>query len=125
MGADDGLGPAYRDSTERGICAMSNRRTNALVDSSPTTRAPKSKPSSGLGDELAAEFAPEKDRLTDALIYCDMTTSPDGGLLHVNERLSEILSRYGSAHLVARSITAAAPCIRSAVGNVQEALRSS
>ena len=76
----------------------------------------------GLGDELVAEFAPEKDRLTEALIYCDMTTSPDGERLDVNERLDEILSRYGSDHLVARSITAAAPCIRSAVGNVRAAL---
>lgn len=76
----------------------------------------------GLGEELSAEFTPENDHLTDALIYCDMTTSPDGERLDVNERLDEILSRYGSDHLVARSITAAAPSIKSAVGNVQKAL---
>lgn len=76
----------------------------------------------GLGEDLAAEFAPENEHLTEALIYCDMTTSPDGERLDVNERLDEILRRYGSEHPVARSITAAAPCIRSAVGNVRAAL---
>src|SRR5215469_14148605 len=32
----------------------------------------------GLGAELAAEFSPADPSLTDALLYCDMTTGPDG-----------------------------------------------
>src|SRR5215471_6593190 len=32
----------------------------------------------GLGAELAAEFSPADSSLADALLYCDMTTGPDG-----------------------------------------------
>ena len=76
----------------------------------------------GLGAALAAEFAIETERLTDALTYCDATTSPDGERLHVDDRLAEIRSRYGPDHLVTRFITMAAPCITTSVRNVQKSL---
>lgn len=65
----------------------------------------------GLGDELAAEFEPASELLTDALTYCDMTTTPYGEPVDVEQRLSEILSRYGPGAVVAESITAASPHI--------------
>ena len=72
----------------------------------------------GLADILTREFAPPPQPLADALTFCDMTTSPDGEHVHVNHRLAEIHDRYGSGHLVSRSIRRATPLILDAVGQV-------
>jgi len=76
----------------------------------------------GLADVLNSEFAMESAHLVSALTYCDATTSPTGEPLDVTDRLAEIHSRYGPDHLVSRSITAATPCITSAVRSVEKAL---
>ena len=47
-----------------------------------------------------------------------MTTSPDGELVPVEQRLAEILDRYGPGHLVNRSIQRATPMILHAVEQV-------
>jgi hypothetical protein len=47
-------------------------------------------------DLLRADFAPAPLALADALTYCDMTTTPDGGVTDVSSRLAEILERYGT-----------------------------
>ena len=73
----------------------------------------------GLADALNREFAPPPQPLADALTFCDMTTSPDGEHVHVNHRLAEIHDRYGSGHLVSRSIRRATPLILEAVGQVR------
>jgi len=73
----------------------------------------------GYGAELAREFPPRDDRLMPALIYCDMTTDPDGRPVTFDVRLQEILSRYGSDHVVSRSMTRAAPKIREAIAQVE------
>jgi hypothetical protein len=44
-----------------------------------------------------------------------MTTSPDGEHVHVHNRLAEIHDRYGSGHMVSRSIRRATPLILEAV----------
>ena len=72
----------------------------------------------GLADALARDFPPPPQDLADALTFCDMTTSPDGEHVHVNHRLREIHDRYGSGHLVSRSIRRATPLILEAVGQV-------
>jgi hypothetical protein len=72
----------------------------------------------GLARELAEEFRPARRDLADALIYCDMTTGPDGHRLPVVRRLAEIRSRYGPSHLVSRSIAQSAPELTSAVERV-------
>ena len=72
----------------------------------------------GLAHVLTGEFAPPPRPLADALTFCDMTTSPDGEHVQVNHRLAEIHDRYGSAHLVSRSIRRATPFILEAVGQV-------
>ena len=77
----------------------------------------------GLVGQLVEEFAPERDVLAKALIYCDMTTDPDGHRVTFEERLDEIQKRYGPDHLVSRSMTIAAPAIRNAIAEV-ELLRS-
>jgi hypothetical protein len=79
----------------------------------------------GLAGELAAEFRPAPRDLADALIYCDLTTSPDGHRLGVARRLAEIRSRYGPDHLVSRSIARSEPALTSAVGRVTGRLAAS
>ena len=44
-----------------------------------------------------------------------MTTSPDGELVPVEQRLAEIHDRYGPGNLVSRSIQRATPMILRAV----------
>ena len=58
----------------------------------------------GLADVLSSEFEPAPDVLASVLTCCDMTTSPDGQPVPVERRLAEIHDRYGSGHLVSRSI---------------------
>jgi hypothetical protein len=47
-----------------------------------------------------------------------MTTSPDGEPVAVEQRLAEIRDRYGSGHLVSRSMQRATPMILRAVEQV-------
>ena len=72
----------------------------------------------GLAHVLTGEFAPPPQPLADALTFCDMTTSPDGEQVRVHRRLAEIHDRYGSGHLVSRSIRRATPLILEAVSQV-------
>ena len=72
----------------------------------------------GLAHVLTREFAPPPQPLADALTFCDMTTSPDGEHVQVHHRLAEIHDRYGTGHLVSRSIRRATPLILEAVGQV-------
>jgi HD domain-containing protein len=71
-----------------------------------------------LADVLRREFEPPPQLVADALTFCDMTTSPDGEAVNVDRRLAEILQRYGSEHLVSRSIRRATPMILRAVDRV-------
>ena len=72
----------------------------------------------GLAGQLLSEFQPPRGDLTGALIYCDMTTSPDGACTGVEERLAEILTRYGPGHLVTRAITRSEPQLAGAVARI-------
>lgn len=77
----------------------------------------------GLRAVLEAEFPLLDDqRLVDALVHCDMTTTPDGQVTTVEARLAEITGRYGSDSLVGRFIRRASPDILAAVGRVEAAL---
>jgi predicted hydrolase (HD superfamily) len=72
----------------------------------------------GLAGVLSYEFEPAPDALSSVLTCCDMTTSPDGELVTVEQRLAEIQDRYSPGHLVSRSIQRATPMILSAVKQV-------
>ncbi|MFI1562550.1 HD domain-containing protein [Streptomyces sp. NPDC020490] len=77
----------------------------------------------GLGEELAAEFPLlDEPLLVDALVYCDMTTTPDGGRTTAQERVAEILGRYGADSVVGRFIRRAAPEIFSSIERIEAAL---
>jgi hypothetical protein len=72
----------------------------------------------GLASVLSSEFDPAPDGLASVLTCCDMTTRPDGQPVPVERRLAEIHDRYGSGHLVSRSIQRATPLILRAVAQV-------
>jgi hypothetical protein len=76
----------------------------------------------GLGPELAVEFAPAEPMLTDALLYCDMTTGPDGDYVRPAHRLVEIRGRYGPDHEVTRFVERAASEILTTAARVEEML---
>ncbi|MBU6530950.1 HD domain-containing protein [Streptomyces mayonensis] len=77
----------------------------------------------GLREVLATEFPlPDDPLLVDALVYCDMTTTPDGGGTTARERVAEIVGRYGADGVVGRFIRRAAPEIFSSVERIEAAL---
>ena len=75
----------------------------------------------GLRETLSTEFPIEDvDPLAvSALTYCDMTTGPDGQRVDVEERIAEILNRYGPDDVVHRSISQAAPTLRAQVAKIR------
>jgi putative nucleotidyltransferase with HDIG domain len=76
----------------------------------------------GLAARLSREFRPAPQRLADALIYCDMTTGPDGQHMDVRDRIAEIRGRYGPGHVVSRAIARSAPELVAAVSRVRRKL---
>ncbi|RAJ42826.1 putative nucleotidyltransferase with HDIG domain [Kitasatospora sp. SolWspMP-SS2h] len=76
----------------------------------------------GLRQELEAEFPLEKPELVDALIYCDMTTTPDGTATTTPARIAEIVGRYGPDSIVGRFIRRAEPEIHAAAQRVEHRL---
>ncbi|MGA6156841.1 hypothetical protein ACPEIC_26195 [Stenotrophomonas sp. NPDC087984] len=61
----------------------------------------------------------ERPELVDALIFCDMTTTPDGGHTTPTAPLDEIVQRYGPDVIVGRFIQRAAPEIYAATGRIE------
>lgn len=77
----------------------------------------------GLRSTLEEEFPLlENWFLVDALVWCDMMTTPGGQPTTAAERIAEIVSRYGPDSVVGRFIRRAAPEIYAAVGRVETAL---
>ncbi|GAA1920105.1 HD domain-containing protein [Streptantibioticus ferralitis] len=97
---------------DRKLCNLVAHHSCALIEAEERS----------LDHELSEEFRVEDGELVDALIYCDMTTTPDGQETTAGERLAEILSRYGPEHVVTRSIERAAPQIRTAESAVRARL---
>jgi putative nucleotidyltransferase with HDIG domain len=76
----------------------------------------------GLAAQLAAEYEMPRGDLSDALIYCDMTTAPDGRHIPVAQRLADIRARYGPDDPVSRAIARSAPLLNGAVLRVTRKL---
>ncbi len=72
----------------------------------------------GLGSILDEEFPRDASLPHDELCFCDMTTSPDGELVTIDERLGEIRSRYGEGSMVHNFVDLAEPEIRAAANRV-------
>jgi putative nucleotidyltransferase with HDIG domain len=76
----------------------------------------------GLAVQLSLEFEPARGDLTDALIYCDMTTGPDGQRMPIEQRLADIRARYGLADPVSRALAHSTPLLTDAVTRVTRKL---
>lgn len=71
-----------------------------------------------------AEWEDERGSLRDALWWADMTTSPDGEVTNVHDRIEEIQKRYGSEDLVTFFIRQAKSELVGAVERTEERLRA-
>lgn len=58
----------------------------------------------GLEHVLLTEFNREDSSTYDALVFCDLSTGPDGQSLTYLERMREIEERYGPEHEVTRAL---------------------
>ncbi|PRY30894.1 HD domain-containing protein [Pseudosporangium ferrugineum] len=76
----------------------------------------------GLAGQLIDEFPLVEGLVSDAITYADMTTTPVGEPTDVEQRLAEILTRYGDGDVVAESIREASPLIVNSVRVVTAAL---
>ena len=56
-------------------------------------------------------FPREYSAVADALTYCDMTTSPTGFNISFEERIADILHRYGDEDIVAQALYQATPSL--------------
>jgi predicted hydrolase (HD superfamily) len=63
----------------------------------------------GLDRELLGEFEPEESVTADALVFCDLTTAPDGSRVAFADRMDEIEQRYGPEHVVTRALHLSRP----------------
>ena len=99
---------------EETVCRLVAHHTGAMIEAEER----------GLADILASEFEPASQYLGDALIYCDITTSPDGKQVTADQRLAEIQDRYGEGDLVSRSIRRATPQLLSAVRTIEGMTRT-
>lgn len=75
----------------------------------------------GLLSELDT-FPRQCSPLSDALTYCDITTSPTGRDITFQERIADIFSRYGEADIVSQAIYQAVPSLSLAVERTQRKL---
>jgi hypothetical protein len=56
------------------------------------------------------------------LVYCDLTTGPDGRTLDVEERLADIRARYGRQSVVGRFVACAEHDLIATVRRVERLL---
>ncbi|HZR43551.1 MAG TPA: HD domain-containing protein [Ktedonobacteraceae bacterium] len=75
----------------------------------------------GLSEELDS-YPCEHSAVTDALIYCDMTTNGIGRHVILKERLADILHRYNETDIVIRALRQARPYWALAVARTQRRL---
>lgn len=114
--------PAFTRWTGPGSCETRKAQTNEWSAWWLTTPVRSWKLRSGLRQELETEFELERPELVDALIFCDMTTTPTGGHTTPAQRLGEIVERYGPDTIVGRFIQRAAPEIYAAAERVKSRL---
>jgi hypothetical protein len=70
-----------------------------------------------------ATFPRESSPVAAALIYCDLTTGPQGNPMRFDDRVAEVFARYGEDNLVSEALRRARPHLAAAVEATQELLR--
>jgi hypothetical protein len=73
----------------------------------------------GLTAVLEEEFPRDASLPHDELCFCDQTTSPDGEVVDVDERLAEIRQRYEDGHVVRQFVDLAEAELRAIVRRVE------
>jgi hypothetical protein len=74
----------------------------------------------GVAAPLCAEFADYPGPERDALWSADATTGPDGQRLSLEERVAEVVQRYGADDLVARCMLAIRPQLAAAIARTRD-----
>jgi HD superfamily phosphodiesterase len=77
----------------------------------------------GYAEELA-DYAREDSAVYDALVYCDLTTGPDGKTVTFEDRVSEVYERYGEGD-ISRALRVAEPHLKAAVDRICQAINAS
>ena len=108
-----------RDRTDAApaVCALVAHHSGAVVEAAER----------GLSEPLLVEF-PLNGHFGEQIIaitYCDFTTGPHGERLSPEERITEILSRYGPDSPVHRAVQTSAPHLLDQCREVTAALRAS
>jgi hypothetical protein len=70
------------------------------------------------------EFPFGDSELDRALTYCDLTTGPGGQRVEFRDRVEEIVTRYGSGHVVSQAITESFSELRDAVRITERRVRA-
>jgi hypothetical protein len=70
------------------------------------------------------EFPFEDSDVDRALTYCDLTTGPGGLRVTFDDRVAEIVLRYGADHTVSRAIMGSMAELRDAVVQTQHRIRA-
>jgi hypothetical protein len=79
----------------------------------------------GLDEELTAEFVRPPWRVSAALAWADLTSSPTGKRWDAERRLTDILQRYPPGSIVHEATRASLPALRAAVREVEGLLADS
>jgi hypothetical protein len=109
----DGARYLRRVGTDDRLCGLVAHHSAAVVEAHLR----------GLVDQLNDEFPHEQSPVSDALWYADVTVGPDGEPVAVEERLAEIVERYGTGHVVSLSVERARPELLAAVRRTDQRLR--
>jgi hypothetical protein len=75
----------------------------------------------GLGAELSVFDRPPQE-LLDVVTFADLTTSPDGVAVTVDDRLQEVLQRYPDGHVAREAVEQSAPPLRAVANRIQDRL---
>jgi hypothetical protein len=77
----------------------------------------------GYEDELS-KYPREDTKVYDALVYCDLTTGPDGRTMTFQDRIREVYERYGQGD-ISRALYMAEPYLKAAVDRITQAINAS
>jgi hypothetical protein len=75
-------------------------------------------------EEELSEYPREDTRVYDALVYCDLTTGPDGTSMAFEDRVREVYQRYGEGD-ISRALHMAEPYLKAAVDRIHQAMNAS
>ena len=75
-------------------------------------------------EEELSKYIRENTRVYDALVYCDLTTGPDGTTMTFEDRVREVYERYGEGD-ISRALHMAEPYLKAAVDRIHQAMNAS